>query len=47
MMKTIEDLFIVHRARSGLFSEYEPGETAYVGNSVEDNGVVGYGKSVV
>lgn len=41
-MKPVEQLFLVHRARSGLFSEYDPGDVAYVGNSSEDNGVVGY-----
>lgn len=41
-MKTIEQLFKVHRARSDLFSDYEPGTVAYVGNSLTDNAVVGY-----
>jgi hypothetical protein len=41
-MARIEDLFVLHRARSGLFSEYEPGDVAYVGNGFADNGVVGY-----
>jgi hypothetical protein len=41
-MKSIEELFVLHRARSGLFSEYEPGEVAYVGNGLGDNAVVGF-----
>jgi hypothetical protein len=41
-MKRIDDLFEVHRARSGLFSEYEPGNVAYVTNSADSNGVLGF-----
>jgi len=41
-MKALHELFTLHRAKSGLFSEYDPGNVAYVGNSLEDNGVVGY-----
>ena len=41
-MKPIEELFVVHRARSHLFSDYEPGVVAYVGNGFNDNGVVGF-----
>lgn len=41
-MKAIEDLFVPHRARSGLFSDYGPGAVAYVGNGLGDNGVAGY-----
>lgn len=43
-MKRIDALFRLHRARSGLFTDYDPGEVAYIGNSVEDNAVVGYVK---
>lgn len=41
-MKRIDDQFAVHRARSGLFTNYEPGEVAYVRNSTSDNAVVGF-----
>lgn len=41
-MKRIDELFTVHRARSGLFTDYEPGQIAYVGNSLDDNAVVGF-----
>ena len=41
-MKRIDQLFVVHRARSGLFSDYEGGDVAYVGNSTDDNAVVGF-----
>jgi hypothetical protein len=41
-MKRIEDLFNLHRARSGLFSEYQKGDFAYVGNGLTDNAVVGF-----
>ena len=41
-MKTIESLFRLHRAKSGLFSEYDKGEVAYVGNGLADNAVVGF-----
>jgi len=40
-MRAIEEAFFVHRARSGLFSEYEPGSVPYIGNSLGDNAVVG------
>jgi len=43
-MKPIEDLFHLHRGRSGLFSEYEAGDVAYVGNGLADNAVVGFVK---
>ena len=42
MPRKIDDLFIVHRAKSGLFSEYEPGPIAYIGNGRDNNGVVGF-----
>ena len=41
-MTAIKDLFKLHRAKSGLFSDYELGDVAYVGNSLVDNAVVGY-----
>ena len=41
-MKRIDQLFVVHRARSGLFVDYDAGQVAYVGNSLGDNAVVGF-----
>lgn len=41
-MATVDELFIIHRARSGLFTEYEPGTVAYISNTSDDNGVVGF-----
>src|SRR5579859_4928419 len=41
-MKPIEELFTVHRATSHLFSDYESGNVAYVGNGLGDNAVVGF-----
>ena len=42
-MKAIDELFTLHRARSGLFSEYEKGDVAYVGNGgLSDNAVNGF-----
>ncbi|MDD4052047.1 MAG: hypothetical protein PHR28_09145 [candidate division Zixibacteria bacterium] len=41
-MKLIDDMFIVHRARSHLYSEYSAGEVAYVGKGLSDNAVVGF-----
>jgi hypothetical protein len=38
----VDDLFHVHRARSGLFDEYAPGPIAYVSNASDTNGVVGF-----
>jgi hypothetical protein len=43
-MKLIEKVFNVKRARSHLFSEYESGDVAYVGNGLTDNAVVGFVK---
>ena len=43
-MKRIDQLFVVHRARSGLFADYDAGKVAYVGNSLGDNAVVGFVK---
>jgi hypothetical protein len=41
-MTTIDDLFCIHRARSGLFSAYEAGSVAYISNTSDHNGVVGF-----
>ena len=41
-MKKISELFVVHRGKSGLFTDYEPGPVAYIGNSKDDNAVVGF-----
>ncbi len=41
-MRQIESLFNLHRARSGLFSDYEKGDVPYVGNGLADNAVVGF-----
>ena len=41
-MKRIDELFGIRRARSGLFSEYEPGNVAYIGNGLSDNAVTGF-----
>jgi len=38
----LDALFSPHRAKSGLFSDYETGTVAYVGNGFADNGVAGY-----
>lgn len=43
-MKPIEELFEIHRAKSGLFSDYEKGDVAYVGNGMTDNAVTGFVK---
>jgi len=41
-MTPIDRLFRLHRAKSGLFSEYSSGDVAYVGNGLADNAVVGF-----
>ena len=41
MRKTIDELFYLHRAKSGLYSEYELGSVPYIGNGLTDNAVVG------
>ena len=41
-MTAIKDLFVLHRAKSGLFSDYGQGDVAYVRNGLVDNGVIGY-----
>jgi hypothetical protein len=41
-MKRVDDLFVLHRAKSGLFTEYEPGPVAYIGNGFDDNATVGF-----
>ena len=38
----LDDLFYVHRARSGLFDEYDPGRVAFISNTADTNGVVGF-----
>ncbi len=43
-MKPIYKLFVLHRAKSGLFTDYDPGDVAYIGNSLDDNGVLGFVK---
>jgi hypothetical protein len=43
-MKPIEELFQINRAKSGLFSDYERGDVAYVGNGMTDNAVTGFVK---
>lgn len=45
-MKRIDDLFTIHRARSDLYSRYEPGDTPYIGNGLSDNAVVGLVKAL-
>ena len=40
----VEDLFHVRRAKSGLFSDYEPGPVAYIRNGLANDGIVGYVK---
>jgi hypothetical protein len=41
-MKKIEEIFHLHRAKSGLFSDYKKGNVAYVGNGLANNAVVGF-----
>lgn len=38
-MKRLDTLFIVHRAKSSLLSQYDPGDVPYVRNGLSDNGV--------
>jgi hypothetical protein len=40
-MRRIDELFVLTRARSGLFSEYEAGDVPYIGNGLANNAVVG------
>jgi len=40
-MKRIDEVFDLHRAKSDIFSRYELGDTAYIGNGLSDNAVVG------
>ena len=40
-MRRLDEIFMPHRARSGLFSQYAPGGVRYVGNGLADNAVVG------
>ena len=41
-MPPIEGSFKLHTARSAGFEIYQPGDVAYVSNSLRDNGVIGY-----
>ena len=41
-MKTIEDLFILHRAKSAPLDRYEPGPIPYLANSFSNNAVAAY-----
>jgi hypothetical protein len=41
-MRRIDEMFNVHRARSGLFIEYTRGDVAYVGNGLGNNAVAGF-----
>jgi len=41
-MKSIEEVFVLHRAKSGAFVDYEPGDVAFLTNGFTDNGLVGY-----
>jgi hypothetical protein len=36
------ELFDIHRAKSGLFEDYEAGDIAYIGNSLDNNAVMGF-----
>ena len=39
---TVSDLFVIHRAKSDVFTHYESGAVAYISNTSDDNGVVGF-----
>ncbi len=41
-MTTIDDLFILHTAKSSGFSSYQSGKTAFVTNGFRNNGVLGF-----
>jgi hypothetical protein len=41
-MKRLDEIFKIHRGKSGLFGDYTPGDTAYVGNGLSNNAVVGF-----
>ncbi|MGD0261982.1 MAG: hypothetical protein ABSD29_19610 [Verrucomicrobiota bacterium] len=41
MMKRLDTLFTLHRARSDIFTRYKPGDVPYVGNGLSDNAVAG------
>lgn len=41
-MRPISEIFDLQRAKSGLLSQYEAGDIAYVGNGLTDNGVLAY-----
>lgn len=40
-MKPIEDIFFLHRARSGLYRDYQSGKVPYIGNGLVNNAVNG------
>ena len=41
-MPTLEELFVLHTARSGGFDAHQPGDVAFVTNGLRDNGVLGF-----
>ena len=41
-MKSLEDWFIPHRARSGTLASHKPGPVPYIANSLYDNAVAAY-----
>lgn len=41
-MPTLEDLFVLHTARSGGYDACQPGDVAFVTNGLRDNGVLGF-----
>ncbi|HZQ17465.1 MAG TPA: hypothetical protein VFA90_02000 [Terriglobales bacterium] len=41
-MKRMDDHFILHRSRSGLFSKHRSGDVPYITNGFSDNGVMGF-----
>ena len=41
-MPVIDELFVAHTARSSGFESYEPGDTAFVTNGLENSGVLGF-----
>jgi hypothetical protein len=40
-LRRIDSIFNLHRARSDIFSRYDPGDVPYIGNGLGDNAVVG------
>lgn len=41
-MKRIDELFVVHRARSDILPRYQPGDIPYIGNGFSNNAVAGF-----